>query len=372
MKRSLFLTILLVGCGGTDPAEAPGRTSAALRAGSLDAADPGVVAVVQDGTLACSGVVVGPRAVLTAAHCVVSSETTRRALSHVRIGSGNATEGGTLLPITGMTVHPQFHQEEDGTFVHDLAVIMLGTATTVALLELAAATPDLKTGATLRVVGFGADDSGGDVGLKRTGKVHVASVTDDQITIAADPSMICAGDSGGPALLTVGARELVVGVASYHDGSCGQEGAEARVDTHRPFIDAAVSAANSGQGFASGRPVGAECVSDGECESLACTGEPGAPAKACRKQCQLEGGCGAGGGECRFTGRNPVPYACFTTPAPPSPYGPEDVVVPAEKPPSEGTGAGCAVGRAGDGSALTWAPLLALLIARRRRSVSRG
>ena len=63
---------LVVGCGGS-PLERVGSGSSAIVGGEEDPGDPAVVAIYaasSAGSALCTGEVIAPRVVLTAAHCI--------------------------------------------------------------------------------------------------------------------------------------------------------------------------------------------------------------------------------------------------------------------------------------------------------------
>ncbi|RDW92972.1 S1 family serine peptidase [Aspergillus mulundensis] len=67
----------------------------------------------------CGGVLVSARSVLTSARCIENS--TAEALS-IRAGSRDRTAGGAVVPVSEITVHPQY---DSSTWDYDIAVLTL-------------------------------------------------------------------------------------------------------------------------------------------------------------------------------------------------------------------------------------------------------
>src|SRR5581483_8943927 len=85
MPRALWVTGLLLACGPATVAEVSSSTSAILGA-PADTGDPAVVAVLAttpSNFFLCSGTVVAPHVVLTAAHCLVPARVGSNATFYV-------------------------------------------------------------------------------------------------------------------------------------------------------------------------------------------------------------------------------------------------------------------------------------------------
>lgn len=212
-----------------------GRTSAPITAGiaATDAADAAVVALVDARLLceavgahaSCSGVVIAPRVVLTAAHCV---EGLPPSAFEIFFGTSVHFEGsdGVFVGVNEIAVHPGY--ATDGRF--DLALLRLVGDAPVTPAALAASLEDGAVGTTVRSVGFGQPSAGGDSGDKREGTLHVDAIDAIAIHLSPGPSLTCKGDSGGPAF----AGPLVIGVTARGDAQCTMFSVLTRVD---PFVD---------------------------------------------------------------------------------------------------------------------------------------
>ena len=105
------------------------------------------VAIITPRTL-CTGSVISPTRVLTAAHCAGDPTATL-----VRTNSTSAFAGGELLPITSAAIAPGFHG-----FFADVAVLALAAPTSAPVIPLATAAESAtytQPGAPLAVAGFG-------------------------------------------------------------------------------------------------------------------------------------------------------------------------------------------------------------------------
>src|SRR5262245_20169914 len=71
MPRPRMLLLFLL-CASLACSPPPEQQDGAIIAGTRDSQDPAVVAIVRDGSPHCTGTLVAPDAILTAAHCVSS------------------------------------------------------------------------------------------------------------------------------------------------------------------------------------------------------------------------------------------------------------------------------------------------------------
>lgn len=267
---------------------------------SSERAQEWVVAVLGATRLQCSGTLVAPRAVLTAAHCVADATAPPSSVRDARGGS---------FEVTSVTVDPAFHKNEDGTLSHDLALLSLGEPSSLKPARLPGLPLDLSPGDSLAFWGFGGRSSA-DGPTLHGGTVRVIDADTDHVRVAPAPTLFCGGDSGGPALLRVGAEEVVVGIASYADAACEIYGVETRVAPDRGFAWDTLARLARGQALATPRPLGASCTTDGMCETRTCVFREGTSGGRCRWPCHLELGC-AEGATCQLTGRDAAPYACL-------------------------------------------------------------
>lgn len=112
---------------------------------------PFVVSVLTQRTL-CTGSVVSPVRVVTAAHCVAPSG------MRVRAGSASALAGGQEVAVSSVEVHPEYRRMRNGGLVNDIAVLTLAEPVGAPPIELADPALDAAMtalGAPAFAVGFG-------------------------------------------------------------------------------------------------------------------------------------------------------------------------------------------------------------------------
>ena len=200
----------------------------------------------------CSGTLIAPNAVLTAAHCVEGMGDTE----------GTFTVGGKTYSTTKMTIHPDYQSSKDV----DLAVMILSeNVTGVTPMDINRVTP--QVGEVLTLVGFGATGNGnsghnGDFGVKHEGKTPIDEVTATHVNWNFDnnnESNTAPGDSGGPAFLNQNGKLVIAGVTSggtRDDAAIGDYSFDIRVDAFADWIDSLVDTTGSGGGNTGGGNTG--------------------------------------------------------------------------------------------------------------------
>ena len=242
---------------------------------------PTVVAVFETkaGAL-CTGTLISPTVVLTAAHCIDSAELGRTpseivAEMEVIFDSLNADNAAPANIVHATQIfenpsHPNFAQPMPDLGHDDDALIVLDTPQTTRPTSPVDLTAANLLGVTTTQVGYGINNIGtGHAGIEfyLTGKSIVSCGL-------AGPNMLdanlicfnemggkgqCNGDSGGPAFDPLG---HIIGVVSFGDTTCSQFGADTRPTQTANFILANVPELAAGV-----------CGMDGVC-NLSCATDP--------------------------------------------------------------------------------------------------
>lgn len=191
----------------------------------------------------CSGAVIAPSLVLTAAHCVDGSDQ----LAVLVFGPGRTP---LINQVTGRAVHPAYRRADwqaRRTAV-DLAVVRtarpIGGGFRPAPLA-GGGVP--QAGSAIRLVGFGPASEGDarSAGVLRSAALTVTGRPSTfQVRLTgggAAPLGACTGDSGGPVFASQAGRPVVAGVVSWTTGPgssrCGTLTGTVPVAPHRRWIE---------------------------------------------------------------------------------------------------------------------------------------
>lgn len=170
-----------------------------------------------DGSHACTVVVVSPRVVMLAAHCVEFGP-----LSSVVFGEDITNPQGSIQ-IEGCAAHPDFAVGEGDLIDYDLAYCTLvADAPAVQIVPplMGCEADQLQPGASVTLAGYGHNDeqSATGAGRKRWIVNTIESVDEDRndlYLLGADGASVCFGDSGGPAYMQLDDGSWrVVGITS--------------------------------------------------------------------------------------------------------------------------------------------------------------
>lgn len=251
MRSVLAVAVALVvvpSCAPSDDGEL-GAASAPIIGGTL-AGDDGAVVLLASyppdrSVLAtCTATLVAPDLLLTAAHCVDPQN--HPGWTFGMFPGADASQYATLaalephlLPISATHAHPSY--DRSPPFTADIAVAILAAPYT-AVAPLPIRRDPLTTamvGQPARIIGYGQEVVGTPSSTRRQAVTVVDGIdVGDTVRVGDAQHLTCLGDSGGPALITTGGREEVIGVDSYADnGNCDRPAHFRRTDVHLAFIE---------------------------------------------------------------------------------------------------------------------------------------
>jgi V8-like Glu-specific endopeptidase len=210
--------------------------------------------LILDGVFPCSAVLIAPRVVLSARHCVADRST--GAVDDVAFSArfGPLRDAEPELEIAvrevRLPVEEPFTSDGGGQFLmemngRDLAVAILEEDAPFAFAPIVRAQPEDVIGTTVTLAGYGiTGDAAEPDGVRRETDAVVTDASGVMLAFASSP--LCAGDSGGPAFSADG---TVLGIHSFGAGTaaqCGQNlGLVNGVWGELAFIDRALNTSDA-------------------------------------------------------------------------------------------------------------------------------
>jgi|GEM_PF-3450826 len=194
----------------------------------------------------CTGTLIAPDRVVTAAHCMTESE----ASDFSFVIHPDQSSPAMNLGVASFKIHPKY---DHNTNNYDIAVLTLAAKAPLAPLGVVKKLdPIAIVGKKLTTVGYGrakkpsearVEDAG--TGIKREVDLTVTAVSDTKIRLEEPGKSACHGDSGGAYLqIAPNGEALLAGVTSCGDANCSSYGVATRVDAFLGFLGLEAGAAS--------------------------------------------------------------------------------------------------------------------------------
>ncbi len=286
MRRGTGVLLLLAAsCAAPDGRGEHVRATAERIVDGWDASgDSEVVALASGDGAVCSGTLVAPRVVLSAAHCGALG-------ASVVVFEGGSLGAPVAVPIATFVAHPEF---DGATLANDVALVVLAEGAPRGVSAVPLATRPFgpeQMGAGLRVVGYGRTALA-DPATRQQGWVSITDIQPTSVRTKPGPSQPCHGDSGGPGFASTDAGEVLAGVISSGDPACTDHANLVRVDAYvTSFLAPMLAAVADGAAR-----VGQRCYQPDNCVDGATCLAPtdGSDHAYCTRACDDDGSCPPG------------------------------------------------------------------------------
>ncbi len=234
----LSILVLWVSCAPAPELAEKEEAQQPIIGGWPDSEHPAVGALRSQTSL-CTGTLITPRIVLTAAHCIHADNP----MKYFVLGPDvdNPTEVNDVSTCVAHSGYAEAEIDHHILKIHDMAICVLSTPSAVTPMKYRKGSVSNLTGTKVTFVGFGRRDphDGESSGVKYAVTEEIATMTSEGFfnkTGPEAPRNTCSGDSGGPVVLKILGFDEVAGVVSGGDEFCVYDGWNIRVDPHKDWI----------------------------------------------------------------------------------------------------------------------------------------